>query len=368
MKDERGASPIRSLQLFAALAVTLAAVAAAAPMPWWPTDRDIYLRVGAEFLIPGCTDFHCFRVLVPWVVERFPGDSLMRWKAYAVVCQAGAGTLMALLVARLGSSPRVAYQIACLTALGPGALYTLFDPHSADPLMHLLTPLVALLVIAERVGLAAGVAAVGIFAKEVVVVPLVVFGLARALQQRNREALRMLGLAAAVTALWLAWQLSLRFGLGYTSGATRSAEFHLGSYISFWLLQISPALAFASVLMSLGALWVLWGAGLVWGNRELRQLAFAAAPVILVFCAVQQPERALWNFAFLFMPAAAVILGKVPSVLGWATVAAAAAVSLRVGAQLPVVPSARVTLALSLLLTCVAIATIKFPVRSRVLA
>ena len=61
-----------------------------------------------------------------------------------------------------------------------------------------------------------------------------------------------------------------------------------------------------------GGLWLLWPAGLYWGPRELRQLTFASVPALLVFNALQQPDRALWNFAFLVMPAVAIVLDRAP--------------------------------------------------------
>lgn len=354
MKDT--APAVKMLSLFALLASPLAAIAALSPAPWWPTDRDIYLRVGEEWLIPGCTDFHCFRVLVPWVIERFPGDAMLRWKVYAVLCQAGAGVVMAQLVTALGARERAARQVAWMTALGSGALYTLFDPHSGDPLMHVLAPLAMLALVRNRLA-SAGIATVaGVFAKEFVVVPAVVVGLTRAQQYRLREAARVLAIAAGATVVWMAWQLTLRWGLGYTSGATRSAEFGLGSYLSFWLLEISPSLALASVALSLGALWIVWPAGVLWGSRELRQMTFAAVPTILIFSAVQQPDRALWNFAFLVLPAAAVVLERVPPALGWGLVVMQVLANLRVGAQLPFVPPAAVSLAAAGLIALASVA------------
>jgi hypothetical protein len=68
-------------------------------------------------------------------------------------------------------------------------------------------------------------------------------------------------------------------------------------------------------------------------------------PALLVFNALQQPDRALWNFAFLVMPAVAIVLDRAPSSLGWILVGAQGLLNVRFGAQLSQVPAARLSLA-----------------------
>ena len=80
------------------------------------------------------------------------------------------------------------------------------------------------------------------------------------------------------------------------------------------------------------------------GPAAVRQLTWAAIGPLLLFNYVQQPDRALWNFAFVVMPAAAVMLDRVAAPFGWALVAMQALAGLRIGAQLPFAPSLRLTL------------------------
>ncbi|MGQ0732043.1 MAG: hypothetical protein ACT4QD_00130 [Acidobacteriota bacterium] len=329
---------------FVALVVLLGAVAAATPPPWWPTDRDIYVRVGHELLIPGCTEIHCFRVLVPWLIEALPGSSDSWWTTYAVLCQAGAAVAMGRLVTVLGAKARTAAQVTWLTGLGAGALYTLFDPHTSDPLMQLLAPVLMVCLLTARPRSATMLATVGVLAKEFAVVPLAVMGLTRAVEQRRAEAWQLIRAAMVPAAVWAVWQVGLRVGLGYSSVASESGAWDKGSYVAFWLINIGPGLAASSMLMALGALWVLWPAGLVLGDRSMRRQLFAATPIVLVFCAAQQPDRALWNFAFLIMPAVAVVLERTPARLGWLLVVAQGLANLRSGAQLTFVPPTRITL------------------------
>lgn len=334
----------------AGLLVVTAAVAVLAPQPWWPTDRDVYQRLGREWIVPGCNDFHCFRPLVSWVLGRVPGPELLVWKSYAVICQVGAGLSMAYWVMRRGATRRAARQVAWLTALGSGACYTLFDPFTSDPLMHLLGPLM-MIAIERRQFAAATIGSIaGVLAKEFAAVPLVVAAAWRALQSRWSEA-RGLALGAAITiAVWAAWQIYARVMLGYVTGPTYSADLTTGGYVVFWLLTLDTGLAATLIAMVLGGLWLLWGAGLWWGSRELRQLTFASLPAILIFNALQQPDRALWNFAFIVMPAVAVVLGRVPAVWSWPLVVVQALLNMRFGGQLAQMPPARFTFTLAVVL------------------
>ena len=98
-----------------------------------------------------------------------------------------------------------------------------------------------------------------------------------------------------------------------------------------------------------GALYLLAPVGFALAPAPLRRLTIAAAPVALVLCYVQQPDRALWNFHFLVTPLGALALERAPVALAGLTVAAFAFANLRVGAQLTMVPAARFALALSVL-------------------
>ena len=69
----------------AGLLVVAGAMALLAPEPAYETDRGVYERMGQEWLVPGCNDFHCFRPLVSWVLGRLPGPPLVIWKVYAVL-------------------------------------------------------------------------------------------------------------------------------------------------------------------------------------------------------------------------------------------------------------------------------------------
>jgi hypothetical protein len=148
---------------------------------------------------------------------------------------------------------------------------------------------------------------------------------------------------AGVVAIWGAWQLTSRT-LWHYAPVQHSGKLLEGAFLAFWLSNIGATLALVSIAAAFGALWILWPAGVASGPRELRQLTIAATLPLLFFIYVQQPDRALWNFAFAVMPAAAVVLDRVPSALGWLLVMVQALVNLRIGAQLPFAPPVRATL------------------------
>jgi hypothetical protein len=345
----------QAIRWFLPVLAVLAIVATLTPSPWWATDKDLYERMSREWLIPGCSDIHCFRPLVSVTLGLLPGPSSFKWLAYAVICEAGAATLMGLWVSRLGASARTSTMVVWLTALGSGSLYTLFDPHTSDPLMHLIGPAVMLAWVDGRFAAAIAFSVAGILAKEFAAVPIAVITATLALRGRWREfRIAAAGTAGAV-ALWAAWQVVARVALGYGNGLTHSADFASGGFLVFWMMNISSMLVIASLAMAYGALWLLWPAGLWGGTTEIRQLTFAALPPMLVFFALQQPERALWNFAVIVMPAVAVVLDRIPPILGWAVVGGQMLLNLRFGAQLTFMPSARILFAVTVLIAVIAV-------------
>src|SRR5262245_33066722 len=113
---------------------------------------------------------------MPWILGLLPGASAFKWKVAAVLLEAGAAVAMEQWVLRLGAAPRAASQVMWLTALGSGSLYTFFDPHTPDPLMHLLGPLLMLMLFNAQFAAAIAVSLAGVFAKEFAAVPLLVAG------------------------------------------------------------------------------------------------------------------------------------------------------------------------------------------------
>lgn len=338
--------------------VALAGVAALSPEPDRVTDRGAYEATAAMGIVPDCQDLHCFRVLVPWMLGPLPVDSSVKWKGYAVAANAAAAAGVVTLVVAWGLSWRAAMMAGALTAFGFGSLYTLHDPFTADPLMYALAPWVLWLMLKERVAMGTAIGVIGVLAKEFVAAAMFISAAAAALAGRRDLAWRILAGANLAVIAWLALQLTLilRFNYGYDDNP--STHLLSGGYLAAWLNQMSLRSAAFAVVGEFGALWLLAPAGVWLAPAALRRMLLVCAPVAALFAYVQQPDRALWNFHFIVTPLAALVLARAPGVIAWATIVLFVMANLRLGAQLPWVPSAAWPLALSLVMALVSIAAV----------
>jgi hypothetical protein len=348
------------LMLFAALVIALGILASLSPAPDRVTDRDIYEATAARRIVPDCTDLHCFRVLVAWTLGALPGSSDLKWKGYAVFCNAAAAVALFQLCLTFGLSRRAAWLASMMSAFGFGSLYTLHDPYTSDPLMYALGPVLTNELVRDRVARAAAIGAIGVLAKEFAAVPFFMFAGYSAFEKRWAAAARCLAAGNFVFLVWLVLQLTLMLRFNYGYGDSTSTHLLSGGAVGPWYAQQSPRGAFSAVFNEYGAVYLLAPVGFLFGPRPLCRLTIAAAPIAVLFAYVQQPDRALWNFHFLALPLAAIVLDRAPSVLRWLTVSAFALANVRVGAQLSIAPAARFALGCSMLL---AIASVVMAVR-----
>ena len=331
---------------FAGVLVVLLAVAGLAPAPF-PTDQQMMETVGQGVIVPGCADLNCFRILVPAVVESFPGPSLPRWRAYAVVANAAAAIATGRLALALGLAPGAVTLTIWLSALGAGSFSTVYHPYNADPLVLCLAPIIALLVLRGRTVAAGMLATAGIFAKEFAAAPLYVAAVASAVRREWPVFRTRLVLALAVTAAWVALQLVLMSSFNYSYNDNPSSKPLAGGYLRLWLEHVTPATAAFGLFGAFGALNLMLPVGWKQSPPALRALCVGAVPALLAFAYVATPERALWNFYFLVIPAGAIVLAQVPPLLSWLFVAAYALANFRIGAQIAQVPASRYALAVS---------------------
>ena len=296
----------RILELgLAALLGLVLVVLASTLQPDYVTDHETYERIGREFVVPDCSSLHCTRVLVAWVIEHLPGPSLVKWKTYAVLGNLLAAFGIARLCRRLGL-PRDAVRVAVgMSALGAGAQLTLLDPHSSDPFIYALVPWIVLWLYDGRVWPAAIVAAVAVWAKEFAAVPLWVVAAYGVIAGRPALAARSAAAAALVTTMWVAMQAWFILAHNYTYGDNPSANLLDGGYIVKWVNELGPARAAASLLLHFGPLLFLAVRGWWHSDRPIHLLSLAALPALAIFCYVQQPDRAIWNFQFAIVPLAA---------------------------------------------------------------
>jgi hypothetical protein len=333
----------------------LGVIASVSPDPGRVTDRDVYEATATTPRVADCTDLHCFRVLVPWTLGALPGESLVKWKAYAAAANAAAAVAVWHVALALGLSAPARWMAAALSLFGFGSLYTLHDVYTADPLMYLMGPWLTYLLLRDRIAIAGTIAAVMVLAKEFAAAPLYMWTALAWLERRRETALRALLAANTAFIVWLVLQLTLIIGFNYGYGDNASTKILSGGYLVPWVQEQSVRGALAALFNEFGAIYLLAPAGLLWAPARLRRLALCAVPVALIFGYVQQPDRALWNLHYLATPLAAITLERAPLLLAWATVALFAFANLRVGAQLPFVPGARYALAGSVLLGLFAI-------------
>ncbi|MCU1386083.1 MAG: hypothetical protein JWL71_4780 [Acidobacteria bacterium] len=343
--------------LFAVFVVALLAIARLSPSPGRVTDRGIYEASAAQVIVTDCSDLQCFRVLVPWTLRLFPGSSERRWKAYAAVCNAAAAAALFPLSLAFGLGRRAALIAAALSAAGFGSLYTLHDPFTSDSLMFALGPVLTYQLLMDRIAVAGVIAVIGVTAKEFAAAPLYAFAGCAFLERRWLTALRATVAANFAFLTWVALTVSLMLGVHYTWGrnGVGSANFAEGAALAMWLREQSARGIASAMFNEFGALYLLVPVGLFAAPPRLRRLALVSVPIAAIFCIAQQPDRALWNFHYLIVPLAAIVLAAVPPALAWGTVALFFVGNLRVAAQLPIPFVAHLAIAGSLVLAAAAI-------------
>ncbi len=348
-------TPSRRLGAFLALVVVLASVAVVSSRLRLP-DTFFYTRAAERMITPGCSQIHCFRVLVPWIIGAIPGPSLVKWKGYGVLCNAAAAIAVFDLCLVFGLTRRASTIAAALTGFGFGSFYTLWEPYTSDPLMFWLSPLVLRWALQDRIAAAGAAALVGVWAKEIVVVSLAIAAIAGAWSRRWATAWRAVGAGALAFAMWLALQAWLRLQFGYNYGDNTSPNLLSGAGTGPWLLAMSARGALSAMFNEFGVVWVLFPLGWRTAPPKLRQIALIALPFACLFAYVQQPDRALWNFHYLTSALAALVLEPMPDAFLALFFAVYGFANLKVGAQVSFVPHARYAYAVGLVLAAIAAA------------
>jgi hypothetical protein len=285
-------------------------------------------------------------------LHLFPGSYDVRWKSYAALCNAAAAVALMPLCLAFGLSRRTALIASAVSASGFGSLYTLHDPFTSDPLMFVMGPVLTYQLSTDRIARAGVTAVIGVFAKEFAAAPVYAFAACAFVERRWLTALRAVVAGNYAFLTWVALTVSLMLGAHYTWGrnGVGSANFSEGAALAMWLREQSWRGVASAMFNEFGALYLLVPVGFVFAPPRLRRLALVSVPIAAVFCIVQQPDRALWNFHYLIVPCAAIVLAAAPPVLAWTTVALFAVGNLRLGAQLPIAAVSHVAIVGSLVL------------------
>ena len=337
----------------AAMIVVLAVVLRAVPDPQ-PTDEYNMTRIGQQLLIPGCDDLNCFRILVPAIVEAFPGPPLERWRWYAVFGNVAGAIVAGQLALAFGLTRQAALLTMWMSAVGFGSMSMVYHPYTADSLMFLLCPLITLMLVRGRLAWAGALAAIGIFGKEVAAAPLFIGAIAHGLERQWKPAARTLAVALGVTAIWVMLQLALRGFFNYGYGPNPSVDIFAGGYLKYWIEHSGVRNASVALFVEYGATYFLAIYGLMLAPARLRAFAIAAIPPALALCYVQIPDRALWNFYYLWLPLAAIVLTSLPMFAGWLFTLMFGLANVRVAAQVMTVPRIGVTIGVTLVIAAAA--------------
>lgn len=323
---------------FIAIALLLGVVAIVAGAP--PSgDRNLYQTIGRHIVVFDCHDVHCFRILVAPVLEYLPGPSLLKWKTYAVVTNAAAAIALGQFCLVLGLSPRAAGFATWISAFGFGPLQSIFDPYTSDPVMYLIGPLMMSDLLRDRLTRPGTIGSVGVLAKEFAAVPLWMFALMSTLRRRWNMAARAALGALTATLVWLTVQTVFMTLYNYSYGGNPSVNLLGGGYLAVWVSAVGWPRAAAYLFLAFGPLFVLLVAGLIRADRPLRLLAWSSLPPALAFAYVQQPDRSLWNFHFVVIPIAMLVLQELPDRLCWLFVIAFGVANLRLGDNQPAILS-----------------------------
>ena len=319
---------------FTAIVLVLGAVAIVAETP--PSgDRNLYQTIGRHLVVLDCHDVHCFRILVAPILEHLPGPSLLKWKTYAVVTSAASAIALGQLCLVLGLSARAAGFATWISALGFGPLQAVFDPYTSDPVMYLAGPLMMVDLLRGRLLGPTVIGSIGVLAKEFAAVPLWMFALMSALRRQWDMASRAALAALTATLVWFALQTIFMTLYNYSYGGNPSVNLLGGGYFAVWAAALGRPRAAAYLFLAFGPLFVLLAAGLMRADRTLRLLAWSSLPPAIAFIYVQQPDRALWNFHFVVIPIAMLVLEELPDRLCWLFVIAFGAANVRLGDPQP---------------------------------
>lgn len=320
-----------------------------------PTDEYNMQRIGQQMLIAGCDDLNCFRILVPAIVESFPGPVLERWRWYAVLGNAAGAVVAGELTLAFGLTRQAALLTMWLSAVGFGSMSMVYHPYTADSLMFMLCPLITLFILRGRMAPAGALATFGIFGKEVAAAPLFIGAIAHGIERRWQLATKLFAVGVLVTAVWVGLQLTLRGLFQYGYGPNPSVDLFAGGYFVYWLEHAGLKNAAVALFVEYGAVWILAAYGLTIAPPRLRAFAIGAVPPALALSYVQIPDRALWNFYYLWVPLAAAVLASLPAVAGWMFAAMFAMANVRVAAQVMAVPPIRIPIAITLVIAVAAI-------------
>jgi hypothetical protein len=335
------------------------------------SDRDAYDYVGQAPFAPNCpVSIYCYRPLAPTLVHTLPIDPDTGWRAYQVLSNAAAGSVIATVAGTLSAAPIMPLLASVLAQTSYGFTFTAYDPYAADPLVFLIAALLTWCWVHDRLWPAVALGTIGIFAKETVALVAISFALAAVIgrsafapvvtrgastfalrasadRSADREWQRWLIPAAASVALLAAFHLISRVWLNWEIASNPAAQLSHGSWLGLWWRN-NPFVErkIYMIFATFGFSWVFAALGWRLAPPAWRSLAIATIPPMAILMIVQTPERALGNAFYVVVPLAALLAARAPA-LGGVAIGLNALVTAKAGTSSAWLPSARVTLILA---------------------
>ena len=325
------AAKLTLLALNLALAVTFSLLAPDEPLL---NDREAYDYVGAHPLQPSCPfSIYCYRPMAPVLVHALPIDADTSWRVYQVTANTAAGVILA----GLTTAPVLA---SVMIQTSYGFTFTAYDPYAADPLVFVFAALLIWCWHNDRVRLAIGLAAIGIFAKETVALVAGALAIAALVTRQPRWLMpavisgTLLATFHVVSRVWLGWEIA----------SNPAAQLSHGSWLGLWLRNNPSHLSKLYMLFAVfGFAWIFAVLGCRHAETRWRALAIGTIPPMLLLIVAQTPERAISNAFYVVVPLAAMVVASAP-VTGTIAVVLNGLVTAKAGTSSAWLPSAKWTL------------------------
>jgi hypothetical protein len=305
------------------------------------SDLETYENVGQAPFAPNCPfSIYCYRPLAPTVVHHLPIDPDLGWRAYQVVSNATAGSVIAVAAATLSAAPLMPLLVSVMAQTGYGFTFTAYDPYAPDPLVFLIAALLTWCWVHNRLWPAVALSTIGIFAKETVALIAIAIALA-AMIEREPGWRRWLIPAAASASLLATFHIISRVWLNWEIASNPAAQLEHGSWIGLWWRN-NPFIErkFFMLFATFGFGWVFAVLGWRIAPPSWRALAIGTIPPMLLLLVAQTPERALGNAFYVVIPLAALFAARAPALAGVA-IGVNALVTAKAGLSSVWLPSAR---------------------------
>lgn len=316
------------------------------------SQPEWFTRSGPWSGLIGLNDrIYPYRILVPAALATIPLEPSLRWKLYRWIAVSTAGSIVAITALSRGNSSIASAVLATVMAQGSfGFAFTAYDPYGPDPFVFVCLALMTWCWLRDRWLIALAIGVIGIFAKETVVLGGVAITLASMIRPRRPSWAMWLAQGPALAGLLLLyrWAYDEYVGWGHVAPWVQVWGDREGRWLSLWMSGNPLSTQFLLVFSVFATSWVFAIVSFRHALQDLRALAIGAAAPFLALVVIQNPERALGNLFFVVIPLALIALERMPQWIAFTSVALNAMLSVRVATMNAVLPGAKYTAALAI--------------------